>query len=53
MNSAVQNVLLETSKNYPASSFFGKFTTRFLMQEVCECSRWTLMHADDVHKLNI
>ena len=34
MNSAVQNVLLETSKKYPASNFFGKFTTRFLMQEV-------------------
>lgn len=34
MNSAVQNVLLETKKNYPESSFFAKFTTRFLMQEV-------------------
>ncbi|CAB4013155.1 N-terminal EF-hand calcium-binding 1 [Paramuricea clavata] len=34
MNSAVHNALLETSKNYPDSSFFGKFTRRFLMQEV-------------------
>lgn len=34
MNRAVSNALLESAKAYPDKSFIGKFTTRFLLNEI-------------------
>ncbi|XP_073233528.1 N-terminal EF-hand calcium-binding protein 1-like isoform X2 [Porites lutea] len=34
MNRAVSNALVESAKEYPGKSFIGKFTTRFLLNEI-------------------
>ncbi|KAL9975479.1 hypothetical protein ACROYT_G012641 [Oculina patagonica] len=34
MNRAVSNALVESAKEYPQKSFIGKFTTRFLLNEI-------------------